>query len=108
LSACDWNICLPCHLQLVPPEIGVNLEIRYTSENDAKRHRLLGVLDLNRAVDAVLHAVYEAAREQAPVALGVDKRNRKVIFSGYDSVVSGRRRDTLLAHADDLPSTPCY
>ncbi len=77
----------PC-LKALPLEIGVNLEIRYASETDVKRERLLSVLDLNQAVDAVLQAVYEAAREQAHDPTDDQKRNRRVIFSGFDSTVS--------------------
>jgi hypothetical protein len=74
--------------QILPLDIGVNLELRYTSDTDAEREHILGVLDLNSAVDAVLHTVYAAARDQAPTTTEGQKRNRKVIFSGFDPVVS--------------------
>jgi len=93
-AAAEWSAAINSSiaslsevLKILPLDIGVNLELRYTSDTDAEREHILGVLDLNRAVDAVLHTVYAAARNQAPTTSEGQKRNRKIIFSGFDSVL---------------------
>lgn len=73
--------------QALPANIGANLEIRYASETDVAREGLIGILDLNHVVDAVMRIVYEAARNTK--SSDTQKRSRRIIFSGFDATVSG-------------------
>lgn len=73
-------------LQILPAHIGANLQIRYASEGDILREGLINVLDLNKVVDSVLRAVYDAARKGSNA--DSQKRSRRMIFTGFDATVS--------------------
>lgn len=86
LEAKQWHellqhamIDLATALTVLPIDLGVNMEVRYTSESDAEREGIARVLDLNTSVDSVLRTVYDAARNATT--------RRKIIFSGFDATV---------------------
>jgi CDK inhibitor PHO81 len=83
----------------LPSHIGANLEIRYATETDVSREGLIGVLDLNKVVDAVLRTVYEAARTGISET---QQRSRRVIFSSFDATVSGLYQLVLAFRQSDI------
>lgn len=65
-------------LSLLPSDVGVNIQLRYPRDFDA-RHEFIGrSLEVNEFVDAVLHSVYDA---------GKSSPGRKIIFSSFDPTV---------------------
>jgi len=65
-------------LAILPQEIGVNIQLKYTRQSDAEHDSITRSLEVNDFVDAVLHTIYEAGR----ILPG-----RKIIFSAFDPTV---------------------
>jgi hypothetical protein len=70
---------------VLPVHIGTNLEVRYKGKTAAERDGTLRILELNRVADSILHTVYAAAGATRPDG---QKRNRRVIFSSFQTTVS--------------------
>lgn len=65
-------------LASLPSDLGVNLQLRYTRDFDARQQAINRVLELNTFVDSVLHTVYDS---------GKTSPGRKIIFSSFDPTV---------------------
>jgi glycerophosphoryl diester phosphodiesterase len=65
-------------LALLPAETGVNIQLKYAREFDAKYESVGRSGEVNAFVDSVLHVVYEA---------GKTSPGRKIIFSSFDPTV---------------------
>lgn len=65
-------------LALLPPEMGINLALKYTRDFDARHESIGRSGEVNAFVDGVLHVVYEA---------GKTSPGRKIIFSSFDPTV---------------------
>lgn len=65
-------------LLILPSDIGVNLQIRYTRDFDSKHESIGRSCEVNLFVDSILHVVYEA---------GKTNPGRKIIFSSFDPTV---------------------
>ncbi|BEI86688.1 hypothetical protein CcaverHIS002_0700340 [Cutaneotrichosporon cavernicola] len=65
-------------LDLVPPDIGVNLCLKYTRAFDAARLGIETSIEVNAFVDTVLQVVYDAGR---------DTPGRRFLFSSFDPTV---------------------
>lgn len=94
LDASGWHevlgqalVELSTVLATLPVHIGINLELRHTSDSDAAREGLMGGLDLNRVIDSVLATVYDAARTSTSTAADGQRKSRKIIFSGSDAAL---------------------
>ncbi len=74
---------------MLPVALGVNLEVRYAGHTDAGREGIVNVLDINKAIDAVLGAVYESAKGGASVG-SEERKSRKIILSSFDNSVSSQ------------------
>ena len=67
-------------LNLVPSDVGVNVQLRYTRDFDARRESIGRSLEVNAYVDAVLDAIYDAGKSSM-------SSGRKIIFSSFDPTV---------------------
>lgn len=65
-------------LALLPSDMGVNLQLKYTRDFDSKHESIGRSGEVNAFVDGVLHVVYEA---------GKTSPGRKIIFSSFDPTV---------------------
>lgn len=65
-------------LDLVPPDVGINLCLKYTRAFDAERLGIARSIEVNAFVDAVLQVVYDAGR---------DTPGRRFLFSSFDPTV---------------------
>jgi CDK inhibitor PHO81 len=65
-------------LDLVPPDVGINLCLKYTRAFDAERLGIARSIEVNEFVDAVLQVVYDAGR---------DTPGRRFLFSSFDPTV---------------------
>lgn len=81
-------------LATLPVHIGINLELRYTSDMAAAREGVSGGLDLNKVIDCVLATVYDAARSSTATSTITptttadgQRKSRKIIFSGSDAAL---------------------
>ncbi|KAJ9119610.1 hypothetical protein QFC22_003319 [Naganishia vaughanmartiniae] len=90
-SATEWyqairsSLCsLEEVLAALPVNIGLNLEIRYKGKTAAERDGTLRILDMNRVADSILHTVYTSTGATRPDG---QKRNRKIIFSSFQTTV---------------------
>jgi CDK inhibitor PHO81 len=62
----------------IPPDLGINLQLRYTRGFDARANKIGSSTEINEFADTVLHGVYEA---------GKSSPGRKIIFSSFDPTV---------------------
>lgn len=67
--------------QVLPPFLGVDLEVRYPTRSDVRRLRLHNILELNESVDCVLSTVYETVKN------GDSDHHRRIVFSSFNPVV---------------------
>lgn len=65
-------------LSILPPEIGINLQLKYTRDFDSKQHSIGRSVEVNHFVDCVLGVVYDKGK-MTP--------GRKIIFSSTDPTV---------------------
>lgn len=68
-------------MQLLPPSLGVDLEVRYPTRSDVRRLHLHNILEVNEFVDCVLSTVYETIPE------GTEVEHRRIVFSSFNPVV---------------------
>ena len=68
--------------QVLPPSLGVDLEVRYPTRSDVRRLRLHDILEVNQFVDCVLSTVYETIQKA-----GADDHHRRIVFSSFNPVV---------------------
>ncbi|KAK4689310.1 CDK inhibitor PHO81, partial [Tremellales sp. Uapishka_1] len=69
-------------LAIIPQELGINFNLRYTRDFDKKQQSVSRVLELNTFVDSVLHSVYHAGKTTMASASG-----RNIVFSSLDPTV---------------------
>ena len=67
--------------QVLPPFLGVDLEVRYPTRSDVRRLKLYNILEVNQFVDCVLSTVYETIQN------GGDDNHRRIVFSSFNPVV---------------------
>lgn len=84
-SVADWRdhfdgvmTTLKSVVELVPPDMGINLCLTYTREHDAQRLGIAHSCEVNEFVDSVLQVVYDAGR---------DTPGRRILFSSFDPTV---------------------
>lgn len=84
-SAAEWCTLLSTSmatlesvLAVLPPDTGINLQLKYTRDFDSKHESIGRSGEVNAFVDGVLHVVYEA---------GKTSPGRKIIFSSFDPTV---------------------
>ena len=65
-------------LNLVPPEIGLNIQLEYVRATEAGIYHVGKSQEVNEFVDAVLYRIYEAGRTRT---------GRKIVFSSFDPTV---------------------
>ncbi|RXK38872.1 hypothetical protein M231_03821 [Tremella mesenterica] len=65
-------------LNVVPSEIGLNLQLKYVRDTDSRAVGIGPSGEVNEFVDSVLHVVYRAGKENP---------GRKIIFSSFDPTV---------------------
>ena len=65
-------------LALVPSDLGLNVQLRYSRDFDSKHKKIGRSMEINEFVDPILHRIYEAGRTTP---------GRKIIFSSFDPTV---------------------
>lgn len=68
-------------LAIVPPEIGLNVQLKYVRGQDHKRYRVGKSEEVNRFVDPILHVLYEAGKMLSGAG------GRKIVLSSFDPTV---------------------
>lgn len=66
---------------MLPPSLGVDIEVRYPTRSDVRRLRLHDILEVNEFVDSVLSTVYETIQS------GQSTIHRRIVFSSFNPVV---------------------
>lgn len=66
-------------LMHIPPEIGLNVQLKYIRGEDHKRYRIGKSDEVNRFVDPILHVIYEAGKRLPG--------GRKIVLSSFDPTV---------------------
>jgi CDK inhibitor PHO81 len=86
-------------LEVVPTEIGLNVQLKYVRASDSKRYKVGKSYEVNEFVDPVLHRIYEAGRRAAAAATPTQAgtgavegaasapTGRKIILSSFDPTV---------------------
>lgn len=65
---------------MLPPSLGVDLEVRYPTRSDVRRLRLHNILEVNEFVDCILSTVYETIQSG-------QMEHRRIVFSSFNPVV---------------------
>ncbi|KAI8982286.1 hypothetical protein BDF20DRAFT_866024 [Mycotypha africana] len=82
LGDCKAFVSLEQVLEMLPPSMGLHLELKYPLSSDLTLHSFTNITDRNTFVDTVLQCIYDHVR-----SLPANTTSRSLFFSSYNPAI---------------------